>query len=302
MKLNIGVQIDEKINYDKDSTFLLMKEAQSRGYKLFHYTSDKLFLRDNVPYAMMKPVSIANKSFVFADEVLQELDNMDIILMRQNPPFDMRYITTTYILEKCKKAKVLNNPAGVRNSPEKLSVHFTVPTLVSEDLDLIDAFHKEHKDVILKPLYAFGGQNVSCIKGDGTSVKIIANIIKDTYNCPIMIQKFIPGVLKGDKRVMILGDKIIGVFSRVPQHGDFRTNLCLGNRYDIASLTNEEQGKCNAISESLCKDGVVLAGIDLIDSHVIEVNVTSATGLLELNHLYGKNVEKDCWDYFESML
>ncbi len=302
MTLNIGIQIDAKINFAKDSTFLLMQEAQRRGYKLFYYNSDKLFLLDNLPYALMKSVTTDAGSFCFGDEERCKLDEMDIILMRQNPPFDVRYLTTTYILEKCKRAKVLNDPAGVRNTPEKLSVHFTLPTLVSEDLDLIEAFHNEHKETILKPLYAFGGQNVSYIKGDGSNVKVIASIIKDTYNCPIMAQKFNAGVMKGDKRVMILGGKILGVFSRIPQNGDFRSNLCLGNKYTTSVLSDEEKLMCSEIAAKLLEDGIVFAGLDLIDSHLIEVNVTSPTGLLELNHLYGVESEKECWDYFESIL
>ncbi|MBQ4874949.1 MAG: glutathione synthase [Rickettsiaceae bacterium H1] len=301
MKLNIAVQIDSVIDFQKDSTFLLMQEAQRRGYKLYHYTSEQLILKSCSPYALATEVETASNGFVFGTQNLIKLDDIDIVLMRQNPPFDMRYITTTYILEKCKKAVILNNPTGVRNFPEKMSAESSLPTLITENLDLIEEFHKIHKEVVLKPLYAYGGQNVSYIKGDSNNVKIIANLIKDTYSCSIIAQKFHPRILEGDKRVTMLNGKMLDVFSRIPEKDEFRTNLCLRNKCVKSSLTVEEKNLCEDIGEKLIKNGILLAGIDLIGNHIIEVNVTSPTGLTEINALYRKNVERDCWNVFESM-
>ena len=302
MKLNVGVQIDSIINFKKDSTFLLMKEAQRRGHKLFHYTPDKLILQSNIPFALAKEVKITKNNFIFADEFLIKLDDMDILLMRQDPPFDIRYITTTYILEKCARAIVINNPAGVRNFPEKISIKLSLPTLVTENLDMIDKFHKVHKEIVLKPLYGYAGQDILYIRNESENVKIIARFLIEAYSCPIIAQKFHNDVLSGDKRVTILDGKILGVFSRIPSDGEFRSNLCLGSKFVKASLTDDERKSCEEIGENLQNNGIIFAGIDIIGGHIIEVNLTSPTGLVEINTLFEKNVEQRCWDCFESKL
>lgn len=302
MSLSIGVQIDEVINFGRDTTFLLMKEAQLRGHQLFHYTVRDLSLNCDVPYASIKPVKIVDGGFSFQEKRFVPLDELNIILMRQNPPFDMRYITATYILEKCNKAVVLNDPKGVRNFPEKMSICSSLPTLITEDLELINEFCKEHVEVVMKPIYAFGGSGVSYIKEGGGNIKVLVNTLKEMYNCPVIVQKFCPDILNGDKRVMMLDGEILGVFSRIPQDGDFRSNLCLGNSYKESSLTTKEEGLCNDLGRELVENGIVFAGVDLIGENVIEVNVTSPTGLLELHSLYNSDVGKECWDCFESKL
>lgn len=301
MTLKIAAQIDHTINFRRDSTFLLMQEADKRGYELFYYTSDKLFLDSNTPCALLNRVEISEYSFVVKEHLSMQLDDMDIILMRQDPPIDMRYITTTYILEKCKKATVLNDPQGVRNFPEKILNTQSLPTLITEDFDLIKKFYSMHKEIVLKPLYACGGTNVYYIDSDD-QIQRLVDCIKTTYNAPLMAQKFHASILNGDKRVTMLDGRILDVFSRLPKQGDFKTNLCLGNKSIKASLTTDEKKLCEEIGEQLTTHGIILAGIDLIGGHVIEINVTSPTGLLDINTLYGTNVEKDCWDCFENKL
>lgn len=299
--MKVGIQIDQKIDFASDSTFLLMQEAQRRGHQLFHYTPNKLVLDKNLPYALVKEVKITEDEFILGSQNLISLDSMDIILMRQDPPFDMRYITATYILDRCEKALVLNNPTGVRNFPEKLSARYSLPTLVTEDLRLIKKFQETHREIVIKPLYSHGGENVFCIKESDGNLQVILNLLKEKYNCPVMVQKFHSSILSGDKRVIMLDGKILDVFSRIPQDGEFRSNLCLNGAFAQSSLTSSERKNCEKIGEKLAKKGIVFAGIDLIAEHVIEINVTSPTGLLQINALYGKNVERDCWDCFENV-
>ncbi len=300
MTLKVGMQIDSEINFSSDNTVLLMREAQNRGYKLFHYVTQKLFLDCDAPHALVRELTVAENEFVFGDEEVMRLDSLDIVLMRQNPPFDMRYITATYMLEKCKRAVVINNPRGIRNCPEKLCFDPSLPTLVTEDLNLIEKFNSEHKELVIKPLYSYGGKNISYVKGDSSNVRVVSTIIQEIYDCPIMVQKFNSDILNGDKRVTILDGEILGVFSRIPKEGDFRANLSLGNKCKKSSLTASEQQVCMEIGKKLVENGIVLAGIDLIGECVIEVNVTSPTGLHMLNSLYDRAVEKECWDCFES--
>ncbi len=302
MTLLVGVQVDSVIDFNTDNTFVLMQEALRRGYKLFHYTPNKLILKSGVPCALARPVDIVDREFVFGEERLLVLDDLDVLLMRQNPPFNIQYITGTYILEKCQNVLIINDPCGVRNFPEKIKITSSLPTLITEDITLIQDFVKEHTEVVLKPLYSYGGQGVSYVRGGISNAGIVAQMIQDTFSSHIVVQKFCSEIINGDKRVTMLDGKVFGVFSRIPKNGEFRSNLCLNNDFAESSLTSDESQLCEEIGLELKEHGILLAGIDVIGGSIIEVNVTSPTGLSQINSLYGKKSESDVWDCFEGKL
>lgn len=302
MPLNVVFQMDKNVNFHNDTTVVLMKEAQRRGYEIFFYTPNDLSLKSNEPIALAKRVITCDSDFNFSDGKVILLNEMHVVFIRQNPPFDMRYITTTYILEKV-NALIINNPTEIRNCPEKLLVShfpkFTLPTLITEDLAAIKSFYAEYKDVIFKPLYSYGGNDVLRINHSDINVEIISQIMIEKYNCPIIVQLFCNDINK-DKRILLLDGEPIGAMRRIPSSSkEIRTNMRLGATVEKASLNDRDQDMCAAIGLELKKRGLLFAAIDIMGDYLLEINVTSPTGVVEVNKLYNLSLEKTIWDCFE---
>lgn len=303
MNLKVAVQVDKNLDFNNDSTIYLTREAQNRNYEVFYYNTEDLYSTSEKVYALSHYVEVLKDRILVKEHVKINLDDMDIVLMRQDPPFNMRYITTTYLLEKC-NALVINNPKSVRNSPEKIFSYndFTLPTLITENIEIIKEFYLEHNDVVLKPLYSFGGKNVmhaTSLEG----LESIAKMMMMLYNEPILVQKFFPGVLSsGDKRVFLLDGVVLGAYARFSSTG-FRVNTVLGGFVKETSLSVREEEICALVGKNLAKDGIILAGIDIIgECYLSEINVTSPTGLVTIGDMLHRNVAVDCWNCFESKL
>ncbi|WP_339047069.1 glutathione synthase [Candidatus Mesenet endosymbiont of Phosphuga atrata] len=302
MSLSIAFQMDKNVNFRNDTTVTLMQEAQKRGYEIFFYTPNDLSLKNNEPIASAKRVIACDSDFNFSEDEVIPLNKMHIIFVRQNPPFDMRYITTTYILEKV-NALIINNPTEIRNCPEKLLVshfpQFTLPTLITEDLAAIKSFYLEHKDVILKPLYSYGGNDVLRINHNDINIEVISQIMVEKYDCPIIVQLFCNDI-NSDKRVLLLDGEPIGAIRRVPNSNEeIRTNIRLGASVEKVSLNDRDHNICTVVGLELRKRGLLFAAIDIIGDYLLEINVTSPTGVVEVNELYGLSLEKTIWDCFE---
>jgi glutathione synthase len=311
MSLAVAVQMDpiHAINIDADSTFVLMLEAQARGHGLWYYTPKTLSLHGGRVIAKaQRVVDIRRKK---GDHVelgpLEPLDlsMMDVVLLRQDPPFDMAYITTTHLLERLHpRTLVVNDPAHVRNAPEKLFVtHFQElmpPTLITVDKDEILAFRKQHKDIVVKPLFGNGGSGVFHVKPDDENLGSILEVFTQMFREPIIAQRYIPEIRKGDKRIILVDGKAAGAVSRMPQEGEARANFHAGGAARKAELTPRERMICEAIGPSLAERGLVFVGIDVIGDYLTEINVTSPTGIQEINRLSGTKIESDIWDAIET--
>ncbi len=310
MSLAVAVQMDpiHAINIDADSTFVLMLEAQRRGHGLWYYTPKTLSLHGGRVIAKaQRVVEIRRKK---GDHVALgpmeplDLSMMDVVLLRQDPPFDMAYITTTHLLERIHPATlVVNDPAHVRNAPEKLFVtHFQElmpPTLITVDRDEILAFRREHKDIVVKPLFGNGGSGVFHVKPDDENLGTILEVFTQMYREPIIAQRYIPEIRKGDKRIILVDGKAAGAVSRMPQEGEARANFHAGGAAKKAELSPREKMICEAIGPALRERGLVFVGIDVIGDYLTEINVTSPTGIQEINRLSGTRIESDIWDAIE---
>ena len=311
MSLAVAVQMDpiHAINIDADSTFVLMLEAQRRGHGLWYYTPKTLSLHGGRVIAKaQRVVDIRRKQ---GDHVelgpLEPLDlsMMDVVLLRQDPPFDMAYITTTHLLERIHpNALVVNDPAHVRNAPEKLFVtqfqELMPPTLITVDRDEILAFRREHKDIVVKPLFGNGGSGVFHVKPDDENLGSILEVFTQMFREPIIAQRYIPEIRKGDKRIILVDGKAAGAVSRMPQAGEARANFHAGGAAQRAELTPREKLICEAIGPALSERGLVFVGIDVIGDYLTEINVTSPTGIQEINRLSGTKIESDIWDAIEA--
>jgi len=308
--LRVAVQMDpiESINIDADSTFVLMLEAQARGHALWHYHVRDLALRGGRVTAWAKPVTVRREKgnhFTFGPE--EELDlgsGADVVLMRQDPPFDMAYITATHILEHVHpKTLVVNDPAEVRNAPEKLFVtHFPdlMPiTLVTADRRRIAAFREEHGDIIVKPLFGNGGAGVFHLRPDDPNMNALVEMFTERSREPLVIQKYVPAVREGDKRIILVDGEAMGAINRVPAAGEARSNMHVGGRPEPTKLTERERAICAAIGPELKKRGMIFVGIDVIGGYLTEINVTSPTGLQEIARFDGVHLEKAIWDAIE---
>jgi glutathione synthase len=293
-----------------DSTFVLALEAQARGHRLYHYLPRHLSLIDGRVVAKARRLKVRRASTRFATlgpfETL-DLSKMDVILMRQDPPFDMAYITATHVLEHVSgKVLVVNDPAAVRNAPEKLfATHFAglmPPTLVSSDRDAILAFRRRHGDIILKPLFGNGGAGVFRIKPDDENFNALLESFAVFYREPIVVQRYLPEVRRGDKRIILVDGEPAGAVLRVPPKGEARANLHVGGKALKTKLTRREREICAAIGPSLRDQGLVFVGIDVIGDYLTEINVTSPTGIQEINRLTGSAIEKLVWDAIEQRL
>jgi glutathione synthase len=312
MPLRVAIQMDpiETVNIEGDSSFVMGLSAEARGHTLWHYLPRQLTLRDGRAFARARPMSLRRKRgdhFTLGDEELIELSTMDVILMRQDPPFDMAYITATHILETVHpKTLVVNDPVHVRNAPEKLFVtHFPdlmPPTIITSDRQEILAFREYHKDIIVKPLFGNGGAGVFHIKPEDENLNALLEMFTQLYREPIQVQRYVPEVRQGDKRIILIDGEAVGAINRVPAAGESRSNMHVGGRAEKSSLTQRDREICDAIGPALRERGMIFVGIDIIGNYLTEINVTSPTGLQEVNRFDKVVLEDRIWDAIEKRL
>jgi glutathione synthase len=312
MSLTVAIQMDpiESINIDADSTFVLALEALERGHRLYHYLPQHLSLRQGRLSAWARPLVVRREKgnhFSLGEATQLDLGNVDVVLMRQDPPFDMAYITATHLLEHIHpKTLVVNDPIEVRNAPEKLLVtHFPdlmPPTLISGDRRQIIDFRAEHQDIILKPLFGNGGAGVFHITPGDDNLNSLLEMFTQLYREPIMVQRYLPEVRQGDKRIILIDGVAVGAINRVPAAGESRSNMHVGGRAEKSSLTKRDVEICAAIGPTLKERGLVFVGIDVIGDYLTEINVTSPTGLQEVNRFDDTRLEVQLWDAIEDKL
>jgi glutathione synthase len=319
--LKVAVQMDpmETVNIDGDSTFALMLEAQARGHTMWHYEVRHMALREGVRkphgakreerlFARARPVTVERRRgdhFKLGEQVELDLGAVDVVLMRQDPPFDMAYITATHLLEHIQPGTlVVNDPASVRNAPEKLLVtHFPdlmPPTLITWDLEAIRAFRAEYKDIIVKPLFGNGGAGVFRIKPDDENLAALLEMHFARSREPLMLQRYEAAVRKGDKRIILIDGEPMGAVNRVPAEGEARSNMHVGGRPERSPLTARDREICAAIGPTLRDQGLIFVGIDVIGDYLTEINVTSPTGLQEIARFDGVHLERAIWDWIEA--
>jgi glutathione synthase len=320
MALKVAVQMDpiETVNIDADSTFALMLEAQARGHALWHYDVRHMSLREGVARqggrrterltARARPVTVARVQgahWRYGDAVLLDLATFDVVLMRQDPPFDMAYITATHMLEHIQPGTVVvNDPAAVRNAPEKILVtrfpDLMPPTMISWDMEAIRAFRAEHRDIIVKPLFGNGGAGVFRIKPDDENLGALLEMHFARSREPLMFQRYEPAVRRGDKRIILIDGEAMGAVNRVPAEGEARSNMHVGGRAERTVLTARDREICDAIGPTLREQGMIFVGIDVIGDWLTEINVTSPTGIQEIARLDGVHLERAIWDSIEA--
>jgi glutathione synthase len=309
--MKIAVQMDPMhgIDITGDSTFALMLEAQARGHALWHYEVAHMWLDGASLKARVQPVTVKNVAgahYEFGPEKTVHLAEMDVVLMRQDPPFDMAYITATHLLEHIHpKTLVVNNPAAVRNAPEKLLVtHFPElmpPTLIAWDRGAIKDFRKLHGDIIVKPLFGNGGIGVFRIKPDDENLGSLLDMFFGASREPLMVQRYEPAVRLGDKRIILIDGEPLGAVNRIPAEGDSRSNMHAGGRPEKTALTARELEICAKIAPVLKREGLLFTGIDVIGDYLTEINVTSPTGLQQIARFDGVNLAGAIWDRIEAM-
>ena len=310
MKLNVAIQMDHvsTIDIDGDSTFVLGLEAERRGFTVWHYTPTDLSFHDRKVMARAQPMKLRRDKgnhFTLGASELIDLSTLDVVLLRQDPPFDMSYITTTHILEHIHpKTLVVNDPASVRNAPEKLFVtHFDnvmPPTLISADARAIRAFREEHKDIILKPLFGNGGSGVFRVRPDDENFNSLLEMFSQRSREPLIAQRYLPAVRKGDKRIILIDGKAVGVINRVPAEGEARSNMHVGGIAVKEKLSKRDIELCEIIGPELARLGLLFVGIDVIGDYLTEINVTSPTGLQQINRFDGVSLEAQIWDAIEA--
>jgi glutathione synthase len=312
MTVKVAIQMDpiESININADSTFVLALEAQRRGHALWHYLPRRLSFRDGKVVARGRTLQLRREignHFTLGPEEEIDLGGMDVVLMRQDPPFDMAYISATHILEHIHpRTLVVNDPTHVRNAPEKLFVtHFEgvmPPTLISADVEAIRAFRAEHRDIIIKPLYGNGGAGVFHVRPDDENLGALLELFTTTWREPVIVQRYVPEVRQGDKRIILIDGKAAGAVNRVPAQGEARSNMHVGGRPEKTVLTRREQEICEIIGPALRERGLIFVGIDVIGEYLTEINVTSPTGIQEINRFDGVALESGVWDAIERRL
>jgi glutathione synthase len=306
MALSVAIQMDpiERIDIAGDSTFALALEGQARGHRLLYYGPRDLTFRDGVVVARTRPLEVRNKKgdhFTLGEASVTDLSQLDVVLMRQDPPFDMAYITATHILERIHpKTLVVNDPFHVRNAPEKLFVtqfkDLMPPTLITTDREEIRAFRATHRDIILKPLYGNGGAGVFRVRADDENLGAMLEMFTAFYREPIIVQRYVPEVRKGDKRILLVDGEFAGAINRVPAEGEARSNMHVGGRPEATELTAREEAICDAIGPELKARGLIFAGIDVIGDYLTEINVTSPTGIQEVKRFGGPDAAALVWD------
>jgi glutathione synthase len=309
MSLTVAIQMDpiDKIDINGDSTFALALEAQKRGHALLYYGPRELTFRDGKVTAWARPLTVQavkGDHFKLGEASVVDLATTDVVLMRQDPPFDMSYITATHILERIHpRTLVVNNPAEVRNAPEKLFVtefaDFIPPTLITSDIREIRAFREEHKDIILKPLYGNGGAGVFRVKLDDENFGALMEMFTQFYREPVIVQRYLPAVRQGDKRIILVDGEFAGAINRVPAQGEARSNMHVGGKPMATDLTPRERDICAAIAPELKRRGLIFTGIDVIGDYMTEINVTSPTGIHEVRRFGGADIAALVWDAIE---
>jgi glutathione synthase len=309
MALNVAVQMDpiERINIDADSTFRIMEEAQARGHRLYYYTPDRLAFDEGRVMARGWSVEVRRERgnhFTLGDETIVDLGDWDVVLLRQDPPFDMSYITTTHLLEWLQPGTlVVNDPFWVRNYPEKLLVlgfeGLTPPTMIARDLLTLREFKQRHGDVIMKPLYGNGGAGVFRLDPNDRNFTALWELFTGTSREPLIVQKFLPAVEKGDKRIILVDGEPVGAINRVPLEGETRSNMHAGGTPMKDGLTERDREICAKIGPLLREKGQIFVGIDVIGDWLTEINVTSPTGIQELERFDGTNVAAKIWEAIE---
>ncbi|VFU09820.1 glutathione synthase [Methylocella tundrae] len=312
MPLTVAVQMDpiEKINVAGDTTFALLLEAQARGHRLIYYTPDKLSLSEGRVIAEAAPLTVrdvAGDHFTLGEARPADLAEADVVLLRQDPPFDLAYITSTHLLEMLPAhVLVVNDPASVRNAPEKLFVmqfpDLMPPTLISRDKRAIEAFRETHGEVVMKPLYGHGGAAVFKVARKDPNFGSLYDLFAASFREPWVVQRFLPRVSLGDKRIILIDGVALGAVNRVPAENDIRSNMVRGGAAAATEFTAREKEICATIGPELKRRGLVLVGIDVIDGHLTEINVTSPTGVRAIKRVGGPDLAVAAWDAFEARL
>jgi len=310
MHLNVAVQMDpiERINIRGDSTFALLLEAQNRSHALSYYTPDRLAMRDGKVSATVRPLTVRDvvgDHFTLGEPHHVDLLSFDVVLLRQDPPFDLSYISTTHMLERIHpKTLVVNDPAHVRNAPEKIFVtefpDLMPPTLLTRDLDAIKAFRAEHGDIVMKPLYGKGGEAVFLLSREDLNFGSLYDMFSATFREPWVIQKFLPAVKDGDKRIILVDGEFAGAVNRVPAPDDLRSNMVRGGTAKATDLTDREREICARLGPALRERGLLFVGIDVIGGYLTEINVTSPTGIRAVKNLGGADIAALIWDKIEA--
>ena len=309
MPLKIAVQMDHvaTVSIAGDTSFALSLEAQRRGHELFHYTPDRLTMENGEVFARIEEMSVRDETgshYSLGEPVRANLAEMDVILLRQDPPFDMNYITTTHILERIHpKTLVVNDPAWVRNSPEKIFVtefpDLMPETLITRDAAEVAAFRKAHGDIIVKPLYGNGGAGIFHLREDDRNLSSLLEMFTQMFREPFIVQRYLKDVRKGDKRIILIEGEPVGAINRVPAEHDSRSNMHVGGRAEATGLTEREREICARIGPSLRERGFILVGIDVIGDYMTEINVTSPTGVREVKRFGGADIAALFWDAVE---
>jgi glutathione synthase len=310
MSLKVAIQMDpiELVDIDADSTFRLAEEAQIRGHELFYYTPDKLILENGIVFARGSKLKVKRDKgnhFTLDKEILANLNDFDVVWLRQDPPFDMGYITYTHMLERLgSNTLVVNDPFWVRNYPEKLLVlnfpDLTPPTVIARDIIALKEFKEKHKDIIIKPLYGNGGAGVFRLGPDDKNISSLHELFSGINNEPLIAQKFLPDVSKGDKRVILVDGEPVGAINRVPAKGETRSNMHVGGRPEKIELSQRDLEICAKIGPLLKEKGQIFVGIDVIGNWLTEINVTSPTGIQELERFNKENIAELIWEAIET--
>lgn len=307
--LKIGVQMDHisTVNIDGDSTFAICLEAKARGHELYHFTPDRLQLRGGVVSAEIEALDVRDiegDHFTLGPKTLTDLSTLDVIHLRQDPPFDMSYITNTHLLERLHpKTLVVNNPRSVRNAPEKILVmeyaDLMPQTLITRDAAAIRKFRAEFGDIIIKPLYGNGGAGVFRVTKEDENLSSILEMFFGINREPVIAQQYLKDVRKGDKRIILVDGEPVGAINRVPPEGDARSNMHVGGVAKHTELTDREREICTRIGPMLKEQGFIFVGIDVIGDYMTEINVTSPTGIREVKKFSGTDIAALIWDAIE---
>jgi glutathione synthase len=311
MALKVAIQMDpiEGININTDTTFLMMETAQDRGHSLWVYQPERLAMEDGRVFARGRTIHLRRQfgdHFTAGEMETRDMSQFDVVLMRQDPPFDMAYITATHFLDKIHpQTLVVNNPTEVRNAPEKLFVTdfagVQPPTLVTSDIEAIYDFRARHGDMVLKPLYGGGGSGVARLKADDPNLDALLELHTMIGREPVIAQKFLPAVAKGDKRILLVDGEPVGAINRVPAAGQVRSNLRVGGTAEAVELTGRDKELCAIIGPELKRRGLLFVGIDVIGDYLTEINVTSPTGAQQLKRFSGIDASAALWDRIEEI-
>jgi glutathione synthase len=310
MTLRVAVQMDpiDRINIRGDSTFALLLEAQQRGHRISYYTPDKLALLDGKLFAQLAPLQVRDKAgdhFTLGEWKRAPLADFDVVLLRQDPPFDLNYITSTHLLERIHpQTLVVNDPGSVRNAPEKVFVtefpQLMPPTLVTRDLAEIKAFRAQYGDIVMKPLYGKGGEAVFRLQKEDLNFGSLYDLFAATFREQWVVQKFLPEIRQGDKRIILVDGEYAGAVNRIPAPDDLRSNMVRGGSPEATELSAREKEICQTIGPALRERGLIFVGIDVIGGYLTEINVTSPTGIRAIKNVGGPDVAAMVWDRIEA--